>query len=112
LTADLPSTAVTPEIRVDCEDHLKFNIVAQVKERFQALARSKQPHNGLPSGIRELVTIDGIRIVFEDGWGLIRASNTQPALVLRFEASTPDQLKAIRSFVETELAQIQRSVLS
>lgn len=112
LTADLPSTAVTPEIRVDCEDHLKFDIVAQVKERFQDLARSEQPPNGSPSCIRKLVTIDGIRIVFEDGWGLIRASNTQPALVLRFEATTPERLKALRSFVETELARIQRSILS
>ena len=112
LTSDLPSTAVTPEIRVECEDHLKFDIVDRVKERFQVLARAESSSSGLPSKIRTLVTIDGIRVVFEDGWGLIRASNTQPALVLRFESSTPQQLQALRSFVEAELARIQSTVSS
>jgi len=46
-----------------------------------------------------------VRVVFEDGWGLIRASNTQPALVLRFEASSPGRLNAIRTFIESELEQ-------
>ena len=60
--------------------------------------------------MRELVTIDGVRAVFEDGWGLIRASNTQPALVLRFEAATPAKLAAIRAIVEGELADVRREL--
>ncbi|MEC4668677.1 MAG: phosphomannomutase, partial [Nitrospirota bacterium] len=60
--------------------------------------------------IRDVVTIDGVRVVFEDGWGLIRASNTQPALVLRFEASSEERLAKIRSLVEGELANAQRKL--
>jgi phosphomannomutase/phosphoglucomutase len=56
--------------------------------------------------IRDLITLDGVRVVFEDGWGLVRASNTQPALVLRFEAGTPAQMDKIRRFVEGELGRI------
>ena len=58
--------------------------------------------------MRELVTIDGVRAIFDDGWGLIRASNTQPALVLRFEAATSAKLDAIRAIVEGELADVRR----
>jgi len=58
------------------------------------------------------VTIDGVRAVFQDGWGLIRASNTQPALVLRFEAASADRLKAIRAAVEGELAAVKRNMHS
>jgi phosphomannomutase/phosphoglucomutase len=57
--------------------------------------------------IRDLITLDGVRVVFDDGWGLVRASNTQPALVLRFEARTPKQADAIRTFVERELSGVQ-----
>ena len=53
--------------------------------------------------IREVITIDGVRVCFDDGWGLIRASNTQPALVLRFEATSAEQLQAIRTYLEGEL---------
>jgi phosphomannomutase / phosphoglucomutase len=58
------------------------------------------------------VTIDGVRAIFHDGWGLIRASNTQPALVLRFEASSAERLKAIRTAVEAELSAVKRTMLS
>jgi len=53
--------------------------------------------------VRDVVTIDGVRAIFDDGWGLIRASNTQPALVLRFEATSPERLAAIRAVIEGEL---------
>jgi phosphomannomutase/phosphoglucomutase len=59
-----------------------------------------------------VVTIDGVRAIFDDGWGLIRASNTQPALVLRFEATSSDRLAAIRAAVEGELAEVKRTMLS
>lgn len=107
LLADLPSTSVTPEIRVDCPDAVKFDLVKKVQARL--LERAKDGGAPPDLAIREVITIDGIRVVFEDGWGLIRASNTQPALVLRFEASSPARLSAIRTMIEQELADVRRS---
>ena len=91
LLQDAPRMTSTPEIRFDCPDEIKFKIVDKAVEAFKEY----------PS-----ITIDGIRIKFEDGWALIRASNTQPALVLRFEAKNKDRLKEIKSFVETRLDEI------
>src|SRR6185503_3398686 len=73
LLADLPATFTTPEIRVECDEEAKFGIVERAAKHFAA----KYPVN----------TIDGVRMTFPRGWGLIRASNTQPILVLRFEAT-------------------------
>ncbi len=86
LLADIPETVTTPEIRVDCPDDVKFDLVAKVTEYFR--------------GQYDVVDIDGVRIIFDDGWGLVRASNTQPALVLRFEAMTEERLQEIRALVE------------
>ncbi|MDA8124501.1 MAG: phosphomannomutase/phosphoglucomutase [Deltaproteobacteria bacterium] len=94
LLADVPKTFTTPEIRVDCPDRIKFQIVEAVREHF------RKTH--------DIIAIDGVRIPFGDGWGLIRASNTQPVLVLRFEAATPERLAAIRSTVEEVLDTIMR----
>lgn len=92
LLKDVPRMASTPEIRFDCPDEIKFKIVEKAKDAF----------NEYPA-----VTIDGIRIKFDDGgWGLIRASNTQPALVLRFEAKDEKKLAEIKSFVEARLKKI------
>jgi phosphomannomutase/phosphoglucomutase len=110
LTADLPQSSVTPEIRVDCPDAVKFDLVNKVRARFEAAHRAKQPIGQAKLTLRDLVTIDGIRAIFQDGWGLIRASNTQPALVLRFEASSQQHLDAIRSTVEHELESARRHV--
>lgn len=103
LTADLPPTVVTPEIRVDCPDPIKFDLVGRVHKRLTGYADGGHPIGGSQLNLRQLVTIDGVRAVFDDGWGLIRASNTQPALVLRFEAASPAKLSAIRAAIETEL---------
>jgi phosphomannomutase/phosphoglucomutase len=86
LLADVPETHVTPEIRVDCPDDLKFGVVERV------LAHYKATHS--------VLDVDGARVSFEGGWGLVRASNTQPALVLRFEAQSPARLNEIRGEVE------------
>ena len=96
LLADVPETFTTPEIRVDCPDHLKFDVVRRVADFFRKDYR--------------IIDIDGVRVLFDDGWGLVRASNTQPALVLRFEASTPERLEEIRKLVEGVLADISRQV--
>lgn len=102
LVADLPPTTVTPEIRVDCQDTVKFQLVEKVHQQCAAAAQARTPM-GAAGPLRELVTIDGVRAIFEHGWGLIRASNTQPALVLRFEARSPERLTAIRAAIEAEL---------
>ena len=86
LLVDIPETFSTPEIRVDCPDEEKFELVARVTDYF------KSRYN--------VVDIDGVRVLFDDGWGLVRASNTQPALVLRFEALTEKRLEEIRKLVE------------
>lgn len=109
LIGDLPATSVTPEIRVDCPDSLKFDLVKRVQARFVERAKSRLARRGTGPAIREVVTIDGVRVVFDDGWGLIRASNTQPALVLRFEASSPERLEAVRTLIESELEESRRA---
>lgn len=110
LVADLPQTTVTPEIRVDCPDSVKFQLVDQVRAQLSGYLESNRPLGASTLRLRELVTIDGVRAIFDDGWGLIRASNTQPALVLRFEAPSQARLDVIRAAVETELAQARRAL--
>jgi phosphomannomutase/phosphoglucomutase len=90
LLADLPPTVTTPEIRVDCPDDRKFGVVERASRHFAALY--------------PVSTLDGVRISFPEGWGLVRASNTQPVLVLRFEARTPAALALYRAEVEAWLA--------
>ncbi len=89
LLADVPRFVSTPEIRVDCPDDRKFSIVDEAVRHF---ARD-----------REVVGVDGARVLFGDGWGLIRASNTQPVLVVRFEAKTAERLAQIQSEMESWL---------
>lgn len=107
LLADVPVTAVTPEIRVDCPDREKFELVQKVVDRLRPLVNVPHPDDPQLT-ILEVNTIDGIRVKFQDGWGLIRASNTQPALVLRFEAVSPQRLDAIRTFLESHLRACQQ----
>jgi len=90
LLADLPPTVSTPEIRIDCPDDRKFAIVERAAQHFAA----RYP----------ISTLDGVRITFADGWGLLRASNTQPVLVMRFEAGTESALATYRAEVEGWLA--------
>jgi len=101
--ADLPKTSVTPEIRVDVSDAVKFEVVRHVQERLAGCAKTREELGPAKLVVREVVTIDGVRAIFDDGWGLIRASNTQPALVLRFEATSPERLATIRAVFEGEL---------
>ena len=86
LIADIPVTYATPEIRLPCPEEVKFEVTKRIaddyRERF------------------DVVDIDGVRVIFPDGWGLIRASNTQPVLVLRAEADTAERLAEIKSMLE------------
>ena len=99
LLADLPRTFNTPEIRFDCPDAIKFRVVEKAKEIFLR-------GNDLSPRPREVITVDGVRAVFEKGWGLIRASNTQPVLVMRFEASDQAHLDTIKAMMERKLSDI------
>jgi phosphomannomutase / phosphoglucomutase len=110
LVADLPKTVVTPEIRVDLPDTVKFEVVERVKQRFTEYLRTKEGVGPDKLVLRDLITIDGVRAIFGDGWGLIRASNTQPALVLRVEATSSNQLTAIRALIDHELADAKRAL--
>jgi len=94
LLSDIPKTYNTPEIRVACPDDKKFSITEKVKESF----RKEYP----------VVDVDGVRVIFSDGWGLVRASNTQPVLVLRFEARTPKRLEEIRALVEEKVVELSK----
>ena len=91
LLDDVPALVSTPEIRVDCSDAFKFKLVEQAKVYFA-------------DEDCDMIDIDGMRLVFDDGWALLRASNTQPALVMRFEASNQESLQRIRDKVETWLS--------
>jgi phosphomannomutase/phosphoglucomutase len=97
LLADLPPAHATPEIRVDCPDAVKFEVAARVRDRFRA------------EGC-DIIDIDGVRVRFAHGWGLVRASNTQPILVMRFEAETPAQVEEYRRTVERAVAAAREDV--
>ncbi len=96
LLADVPKTFSTPELRVDCPEDRKFEVVRRAQDFF----RSRY----------EAVTVDGVRVVFPDGWGLVRASNTQPLLVLRFEAKTKERLEEIERLVRGKVDEIMREL--
>jgi len=87
LLADLPPSVTTPEIRVDCADDVKFAVADRVRDHFRR------------SGL-EIIDVDGVRVKFARGWGLLRASNTQPVLVMRFEAQSPAELAEYRAIME------------
>lgn len=97
LLADVPETYSTPELRVPCPDDEKFAVVDKVLAHYQAT--------------HEVVDVDGARVLFGQGadaaWGLVRASNTQPVLVMRFEAASAERLAEIRDEVESVVADIR-----
>jgi phosphomannomutase/phosphoglucomutase len=93
LAAELPVAINTPEIRLDCADDIKATVVARVTERLRA-----------DPAVTSVVDIDGVRARFAGGWGLVRASNTQPALVMRCEADTAERLAEIKGAIEAHVA--------
>jgi phosphomannomutase/phosphoglucomutase len=99
LASRLPKTIVTPEIRMDCPDEQKFGVVGRLQKFF----REKKKPGAFPLPILEVIDVDGVRVRTPHGWGLVRASNTQPVLVLRFEADTEEHLSAIRSAMESRV---------
>jgi phosphomannomutase/phosphoglucomutase len=96
--ADLEKTINTPELRVMCEEDKKFALVEGTKKRLVALGKGT------------VNDIDGIRIDFGDGWGLVRASNTQPVIVTRFEAKTKSRMEEIQTTVEAALKETAKQL--
>jgi len=97
MLSDVPKTYSTPEIRVDCPEAVKFKVVELAQEYFSA-------HYAV-------VTVDGVRVLFDDGWGLVRASNTQPVLVFRFEADSAGRLEEIRALMEGKIQEFQAGMM-
>jgi len=90
--SDLPKMYSTPEIRMDCPDSMKFDIVGKLTDYYKTKFK--------------VIDTDGVRVVFEDGWGLVRSSNTQPILVLRFEATSEESLARIQDMVMKDLSRV------
>jgi phosphomannomutase/phosphoglucomutase len=101
LLADLPTSFSTPEIRVKCEEREKFELVQKTLDRLQKNPNIKEA---------KFTLIDGVRIDFQDGWGLIRASNTEAVLSLRFEATSQIRLTEIRKIFEDSLEESRLSL--
>jgi phosphomannomutase/phosphoglucomutase len=97
LLADVPKTFASPEIRVETIEAKKFEIVRRATESLRR------------QGFR-IIDVDGVRVTFPDGWGLIRASNTQPLLVLRFEAKTRERLAEIQKLIQSTLESVKKEV--
>ena len=93
----LPKMVSTPEIRIDCPDDLKFDLVRRVAAHLKAAYKT--------------IDIDGVRVIFPEGWGLLRASNTQPVLVMRFEAANEHLLKRYQTEVEQVLEEAKRGAV-
>ena len=89
LLADVPPFVSTPEIRIDTDEATKFAIMSKAVPHFKARY--------------DVIDVDGVRVLFGDGWGLFRASNTQPVIVARYEARTPERLAEIRGVMESWL---------
>jgi phosphomannomutase/phosphoglucomutase len=92
--SDLPKMYSTPEIRMDCPDNVKFEVVQKLTEYYKSKFK--------------VIDTDGVRVVFDDGWGLVRSSNTQPILVLRFEATSQEALDRIQNMVMDNLSQVMK----
>jgi phosphomannomutase/phosphoglucomutase len=86
MLSDVPDFVSTPELRIDVPEELKFGLVERAVKHFRAS--------------HDVIDVDGVRVLFGDGWGLIRASNTQPVIVARYEASTQERLAAIQGEME------------
>ncbi|WP_179947320.1 phosphomannomutase/phosphoglucomutase [Gemmatimonas phototrophica] len=86
LLSDVPPFVSTPEIRIDTDEETKFAVMSKAVSHFAASY--------------EVIDVDGVRVLFGDGWGLLRASNTQPVIVARYEARTPERLEEIRAVME------------
>ena len=91
----MPKVYNTDEIKIETTEDRKFAIIEELKEKLN------QERDKL--GIKSIIDVDGVRVIFEDGWGLVRASNTTPVIVTRFEAKTLESLEKIQNILKTSL---------
>jgi phosphomannomutase/phosphoglucomutase len=106
LLKDIPQMCYTPEIRVDCPEEKKKPVVQKVVDNFKRY----KSNNDAPFLIKDIYDIDGVRVVFEKGWALLRASNTQPVVVMRVEAEDEKSLKQYREFLEKEFREAMETL--
>jgi len=97
MLSDLPPVVATPEIRIECSDERKFRVAGKVAEVVRAKAL-------------DVIDVDGVRARFDGGWGLVRASNTQPVLVLRFEGKDRETVERIRAVMESAVETAQSEI--
>ena len=97
LISDIPKAIATPEIRVECDESIKFKLIKEVEKNL------KKKYSNINS-------IDGVRLDFDYGWGLIRASNTESSLVMRFEATNEEKLKSIKKILKESLTQASKKL--
>ena len=100
--SDIPAVYNTPEIRLEFPENLKFIAVDKLKDIFFQYKNDKKYN------IKDIIDIDGIRVIFENGWGLLRASNTQPEIVMRFEAINETDMNRYKNLIEGELSKIRQ----
>lgn len=98
LLSGVPDTVVTPEIRMDCPDNIKFAVIEKLDG---AIGKGTKDFK-----VKDIIKIDGLRVNFEGGWALVRASNTQPVLVLRFEATGNELLEKAKAFIKEKLGEV------
>ncbi len=110
LLGDFPAWIATPEIRVFCPDDRKHEVVRCLAEGISRMVEGGTMPAEFRDEAEEVVTVDGLRLVGKNGWGLIRASNTEPALILRFEAASQERMQRLRSFLEDQLTTVQRDL--
>ncbi len=101
LLAGVPDTLVTPEMRIECDDDEKFKVI----EKLAEVLEKSTPEAG-ELELTDVITIDGLRMNFDGGWALVRASNTQPVLVMRFEATDEGLLEKAKAFVKARLNEV------
>jgi phosphomannomutase / phosphoglucomutase len=94
--AGIPKLVSTPELRIDCPDEIKFKVISKVGEII------RRDH--------KVVDVDGVRVPFQNGWGLVRASNTQPVLVMRFEATSQELLDRYQAEIESKVEEAKKSL--
>lgn len=101
--AKLPEVYSTDELKTKTTEEKKFRIIEKMAELL------KNPAEDFPA-IKEIITVDGLRVIFEEGWGLVRASNTTPMLVTRFEATTPEKMKLYETKMTALIQQAESSI--
>lgn len=106
LISDVPKMYYTPEIRLECPEEKKKIVVEKLVNLFKNYSLSSNS----PIKIKSINDIDGIRVVFENGWGLVRSSNTQPVIVLRFEAKDEKSLEEYKAFFENQIKNFMKDI--